>query len=139
MAELSLDLHVIDVDGRPIVDPTVFVRVSGKADPITATMKVALNGAPRPLRFENGPSGFSVALRVTPSRYMDGAVFCTVDGDGMVTPMRPLRLPRRSSEWRPAFTPWQRLPRYVARLPAWPDLQSGAARRRTLRQRRSRR
>lgn len=110
MAELSLDLDAIDVDGKPIVDPTVFVRVSGKTDPITATIKVALNGAPRALRFDNGPSGFSVALRVTPSRYLDGAVFCTVDGDGIVTPMRPLRLPRRSSEWRPAFTPWQRLP-----------------------------
>ena len=116
MADLSLDLDIIDVDGKPIVDPTVFVRVTGTTDPTTATVKVGLNGAPRPLRFENGPSGFSAALRVTPSRYADGAVFCTVDGDGIVTPMRPLRLPRRSSEWRPRFTPWQQLPDAFASL-----------------------
>lgn len=118
MAVLSLDLHITDVDDQAIVDPTVFVRLTGSTDPTTATVKLSLQGAPRPLRFENGPSGFSVALRITPSRYMDGAVFCTVDGSGIVTPMRALRLPRRSSEWRPAFTPWQRLPDAFASLQA---------------------
>jgi hypothetical protein len=109
MAELSLDLRVIDVDGQLVSDPTVFVRVARPDGTGTATKKVSLVGAPAALRFHGGPSGFSVILRITPSRYMDGAVFCTVDGDGVLTPRGPVRLPRRSSEWRPSFIAWQRL------------------------------
>jgi hypothetical protein len=110
MAQLSLNLQVTDVDGNLIDDPTVFVRVTARDSTVSATKKVSLRKAMLPLRFENGPPGFAVLLRVTPSRYMDGAIICTVDGDGVIRPAGQIVLPRRSAEWRPSFTPWQGLP-----------------------------
>ena len=110
MPQLSLDLQVFDVDGKLIDDPVVFVRVSSRDNSVSATKKVSLRGASMPLRFDNGPGGFAVLLRVTPSRYIDGAVVSTVDGDGVINPAGRIILPRRAAEWRPSFTPWQRLP-----------------------------
>ena len=110
MPPLTLSLHVTDVDGRLIVDPTVFVRIASPTTPQSDGKRVALNGEPRLVRFDNGPSGFAAVLRVSPSRYREGLLTASVDGDGVVTPAAPIRLPRRPSEWLPTFTAWRDLP-----------------------------
>ena len=102
----SFDLRVIDVDGRFIVDPNIFVRVTNEVR--TVTMQVAFDAAMVPLRFDDRPAGMVLQLRVTPSRYHDARIFCQVDGKGFITPPE-IRVPRRSSEWLPEFGTWQSL------------------------------
>jgi lysophospholipase L1-like esterase len=109
VAELTLILHAVDVDERTLVDPTVFVRLSTPDGMFSAASKVELRGEAVRLRFPDGPSGPSLILRVTPSRYHDGLVTCTVNGSGVVTPTARIRLPKRPSEWRPAFASWHLL------------------------------
>lgn len=116
MPERTLLLRVTDVDQRPIVDPTVFVRIATPDNQRSATERVALNGEPKLVRFADGPTGFALNLRVSPSRYRDGMLTASVDGDGLVTPTAPIRLPRRPSEWLPAFTAWRLLPAAFGRL-----------------------
>jgi hypothetical protein len=48
-------------------------------------------------------------MRVTPSRYEDGAMLCDIDGNGLGTLPNPFCLPRRPSEWVPSFVSWQQL------------------------------
>jgi hypothetical protein len=105
----TLRLLATDVDHRPLVDPTVFVRLASPDNRRAAAKRLALNGVPALLRFADGPPGFALLLRVSPSRYRDGLVTAAVDGDGRVTPTQAIRLPRKPSEWLPAFTPWSRL------------------------------
>ncbi len=95
--------------GDFVADPAVQVRLGPPNGVGTAGATLALREAPLRLDFPNGPSGTALILRVTPSLYRDGAVTCTVDGDGRVTPTRDVRLPRRPSHWQPAFTPWRNL------------------------------
>ncbi len=102
----SFDLRVIDVNGRFIVDPNIFVRVTNEVR--TVTMQVAFDAAMVPLRFDDRPAGMVLQLRVTPSRYHDARIFCQVDGKGSITPPE-IRVPRRSSEWLPEFGTWQSL------------------------------
>jgi hypothetical protein len=109
MAKLRLDLSIMDVHGHPVADPRVLVRLAPPDGVGAVTATVALNGASRPLEVVDGPAGPALILRVTPSLYRDGAITCTVDGSGVVTPRAPLVLPRRSSHWQPAFTPWAAL------------------------------
>jgi len=100
----SFDLRVIDVDGRFIVDPNIFVRVTNEVR--TVTVQVAFDAAMVPLRFDDRPAGMVLQLRVTPSRYHDARIFCQVDGKGFITPPE-IRVPRRSSEWLPEFGTWR--------------------------------
>jgi hypothetical protein len=102
----SFDLRVIDVDGRFIVDPNIFVRVTNEVR--TVTVQVAFDAAMVPLRFDDRPAGMVLQLRVTPSRYHDARIFCQVDGKGSITPPE-IRVPRRSAEWLPEFDTWQSL------------------------------
>jgi hypothetical protein len=114
--ERTLLLQVSDVDGHLIVDPSVFVRIAAPNNQQSDTERVTLMGEPRLVRFATGPSGFAALLRVSPSRYRDGLLTATIDGDGVVTPIQPIRLPRRPSEWLPAFTAWRALPAVFAPL-----------------------
>lgn len=109
MAHLTLDLSLCDVAGRPVVDPAVLVKLGPPDGVGTVTTTVALTGAPIRVVVPDGPAGPALILRVIPSLYRDGAVTCTVDGGGAVTPTRPLRLPRRPALWRASFTPWDSL------------------------------
>lgn len=109
MARLMLELDLRDVHGQSIDDPAVQVRLGPPDGVGTAGTTVAVRGRPVTLEFADGPVGPALVLRVTPSLYRDGVVTCTVDGDGIVTPMRPLQLPRRPTHWQPVFTSWSRL------------------------------
>ena len=106
MPRLSLLLDIRDVHGHVVADPRVQVRLGPPDGVGTVGAVVALNGQPVRLDVPDGPASPALILRVTPTRFRDGAVTCTVDGSGDVTPMQPLRLPRRPQEWQPAFTPW---------------------------------
>jgi hypothetical protein len=108
--ELTLDLQVRDGDGQLIADPTVFVRVAPLDGVGAAIKRVALTGQPAPLTFPDGPPGFTVILRISPSRYHDAQMNCNVDGDGRILPVQEIRVPRRSGDWVPAFTQWASLP-----------------------------
>lgn len=129
MPRLTLGLEIRDVHGSLVSDPAVRVRLGPPDGVGTITTTLALAGAPVTLNVADGPPGAALILRVTPSLYRDGAVTCTVDGSGRVSPMRPLCLPRRPSHWEPAFTPWARLtdPFVALRtvLAASPDLRVG--------------
>jgi hypothetical protein len=109
MAKLRLDLSILDVHGRPVADPRVLVRLAPPDGVGAVTATVALHGGSRALEVADGPAGPALILRVTPSLYRDGAITCTVDGSGLVTPMAPIVLPRRSSHWQPAFARWAAL------------------------------
>lgn len=102
----SFELRVVDVDSRFIVDPLMFVRVTNEVR--TVTTQVAFNAAIVPLHFQDRPAGVVLQLRLTPSRYHDARIFCQVDGNGSISPPE-IRIPRRSSEWLPAFDTWQSL------------------------------
>ena len=107
MAEIfAFELRVVDVDGRPIVDPNSFVRVTNEVRTVMA--QVAFAAAPASLRFTQRPAGAILQLRLTPSRFHDSRIFCTVDGNGTIAPPE-LRIPRRSAEWLPAFNQWRNL------------------------------
>lgn len=110
MPRLTLDLAIHDVADVPVHDPTVQVRLGPPSGVGTVSATVVLAGAPVRLAIEDGPpTTTGLILRVTPRLYRDGAVTCTADGDGRVTPMRQLMLPRRPSHWQPSFTTWRRL------------------------------
>jgi len=109
VARLRLDLSIVDVHGRPVSDPAVQVRLGPPGGVGTVTATLALAGAPVTLDIPDGPPGPALILRVTPSLYRDGAVTCTVDGSGQVSPTRDVCLPRRPSHWQPEFTPWREL------------------------------
>jgi hypothetical protein len=116
VARLRLGLDVRDVHGQSVSDPAVQVRL-GPPDGIgTVSTTLALRGAPVTLEIADGPSAPALILRVTPSLYRDGAVTCTVNGSGTVTPMRLLQLPRRPSHWQPVFTAWNALDESFAGL-----------------------
>ena len=102
----AFDLRVVDVDGRIIVDPTIFVRVTNEIRTVTA--QVAFDAAAVSLRFDERPAGQVLQLRLTPSRYHDCTIFCQVDGNGTISPPE-IRIPRRSSEWLAAFDKWNTL------------------------------
>jgi len=102
----AFDLRVVDVDGRIIVDPTIFVRVTNEIRTVTA--QVAFDAAAVSLRFDERPAGQVLQLRLTPSRYHDCRIFCQVDGNGTISPPE-IRIPRRSSEWLAAFDKWNTL------------------------------
>lgn len=119
MPRLTIALDPQDVHSQTIVDPSVLVRLSPPNAIGTATARVAFGGQPQQLTFENGPPGPVLTLRLTPNRYRDAGVTCTVDGSGVVTPVlrgQPLMLPRRPTQWTPVFTPWHALPDEFARL-----------------------
>jgi lysophospholipase L1-like esterase len=118
MAVLTLDLRVADADGSLVVDPSVFIRLSTPDGVRASAARIALGGERLRVRFEDGPPGAALILRLTPSRYRDGAIVCRVDGDGTVIPTGDIRLPRRPSEWDPSFTPWGVLPDVFAPLQA---------------------
>ena len=102
----SFDLRVIDVDGRIVVDPNFFVRVTNEVRTLTA--QVDFQAAAVSLRFDDRPAGPVLQLRLTPSRYHDARILCSVNGNGTITPPE-IRVPRRSSEWLPAFETWRSL------------------------------
>ena len=102
----AFDLRVVDVDGRIIVDPTIFVRVTNEIRTVTA--RVAFDAAAVSLRFDERPAGQVLQLRLSPSRYHDSRIFCQVDGNGTISPPE-IRIPRRSSEWLGAFDKWNTL------------------------------
>jgi hypothetical protein len=108
MPRLTLDLEALDVDGRPITDPDVFVRVASLTGTGASVARLSLDGAARRVRFDSGPAGSPLTLRLTTGRYRDGAVFARVSG-GAIAPLEALRLPRRPSEWLPAFAAWDDL------------------------------
>jgi hypothetical protein len=110
MARLTLDLRAMDVDGQIIADPEVFVRVARLDDTGASEARLELTGAPARIRFNDGPSGTPIKLRITTSRYRDSLVVARVDGDRRILPIGDLRLPRRTSEWVPAFKAWSELP-----------------------------
>ena len=112
MPDLTLNLEVSDVDGRPIVDPTVVVRLARSDGSSAAAWRVAFRGQRESLSLNGAPAGFALILRLTPSRYHDIQVVSRVQ-DGQVRPAsgdERLIAPRRSSEWIPSFTPWAALP-----------------------------
>ena len=100
------DLAVTNVDEAFIVDPKVFVRVSNDAR--TVQDERTFPGEPVTVRFDDRPAGDVLVLRLTPSRYHDTRMFCMVDGDGQISP-EPFSVPRRASEWLPAFVSWSGL------------------------------
>src|SRR5262245_35077988 len=102
----AFDLRVVDVDGRIIADPNIFVRVTN--DFRTVTVQVGCDGAPVAVRFDDRPAGPVLQLRLTPSRYHDSRIFCQVDGNGTISPPE-IRIPRRSAEWLAAFDKWNDL------------------------------
>jgi hypothetical protein len=102
----AFDLRVVDVDGRIIVDPNIFVRVTNEVRTVTA--RVAFDSAAVAIRFDDRPAGQVLQLRLTPSRYHDSRIFCQVDGNGTISPPEIL-IPRRSAEWLPAFDTWNSL------------------------------
>lgn len=109
MPDLKLDLDLLDVDGHPIVDPRVWIRLvapNGGA----GVWRVALRGERVVLSLPGAPAGPTLTLRATPTRYRDIALVCQVTGD-RVRPVeaRLLKAPRRPSEWRPLFTRWTAL------------------------------
>jgi len=106
VGKLRLDLSIRDVHGREISDPRATVRLSPPDGVGAVAATVSLDGTPKSLVFPEGPASPALILRVTPSLYRDGAITCTVDGDGRVTPTAPLVLPRRASHWQPVFTHW---------------------------------
>ena len=110
MARLTLDLRAMDVDGRGIVDPDVFVRVARLDSSAPSEARLALDGSVQRIRFNDGPSGTPITLRITSSRYRDSLVVARVDGDRQIIPVGQLHLPKRPSEWIPAFTLWANLP-----------------------------
>ncbi len=109
MATLRLDLSILDVHGHAISDPRVRVRLAPPDGIGAVSATAAFTGASRRFDVADGPSGPALILRVTPSLYRDGAITCTVDGSGVVTPTAPIVLPRRSSHWQPAFARWAAL------------------------------
>jgi len=112
MPDVTLNLEVSDVDGRPIIDPTVVVRLARSDGSSAAAWRVAFRGQRESLSLNGAPAGFALILRLTPSRYHDLQVVSRVQ-DGQVRPAsgdERLIAPRRSSEWNPSFTPWAALP-----------------------------
>jgi hypothetical protein len=110
---LTLVLDPQDVHSHSIVDPSVLVRLAPPSGVGARTARVAFRGQPQQLVFEQGPVGPALTLRLTPSRYRDAGMTCTVDAAGVVSPQlrgRPLVLPRRPTTWQPVFTPWRSLP-----------------------------
>jgi hypothetical protein len=102
----SFDLRLVDADQRFVVDPNIFVRVTNEVRTVTA--QVGFQAAKVSLRFDDRPAGAVLQLRISPSRYHDARLFCHVDGNGTINPPE-VQIPRRSSEWLPAFDSWQGL------------------------------
>ena len=108
MSELSMRLNVIDVEGGAIFDPRVHVRACRPDFSLLSQWRIEPWQGPASLEFD-GPAQRPVFIRVTPSRYEDGAMLCDVDGNGVVALRQPFRLPRRPAEWMPSFVRWQQL------------------------------
>jgi hypothetical protein len=101
-------LTVVDVEDRGAVDPSVFLRVGSTSTQQATSAQLALSGdvVRRPL---DVPADKTLWIRISPSRYRDGAVFASVDGNGHVVVPR-LQLPRRPDRWLPAFAAFASLP-----------------------------
>lgn len=102
-----LTMSVQDVDGRGIVDPVAFLRVSSTNSAHQTTAKLELSGGGID-RFVDVPADATLRIRLSPSRYRDGAVFASVNGDGEIA-VPTMALPRRPDRWLPAFSPFASL------------------------------
>lgn len=107
MATITLDVRLLDVDGRDIHDPSVTIRLEASSSPVAARTVLDVRGAPVLARVA-APADTALKVRISPSRYRDGGRVGLVSNERLTLPA--LTLPRDPSHWLPSFASWAALP-----------------------------
>lgn len=109
MPDLTLELDIRNVDHTVIVDPLIQIRLAHPDNASGQTWNERLDGAAKPVRLRDAPSGDPLFLRISPSRYRDIGMFTQVKGGVLAPDTRLMKTPRTPSEWLPDFTLWAKL------------------------------